>query len=97
VYYKSLATIGKHYLVNNILSPNVKRHYTVTNCLNNGAYQEYLKVIKEFQVKGVVNSMVDYYFGETDSTDIAITVKNYRRKNGLSTNLFSFTEAKYEI
>ena len=65
--------------------------------MNKGTYQEYLRVIKEFQEKGVVSSMAQDYFDEADSTDIAITVKNYRRKNGLSTNLFSFTEAKYEI
>ena len=97
LYHKSIATIGKHYLVNNILSPNVKRHYTVTNCMNKGTYQEYLRVIKEFQEKGVVSSMAQDYFDEADSTDIAITVKNYRRKNGLSTNLFSSVEAEYEV
>ena len=40
--------IGKHYLIWN--KESIKRHYTISNCMEENAYKEYLKVMKDYLV-----------------------------------------------
>lgn len=37
--------IGKHFLCKAIDSKKVKRHYTITNCMDKDVYEEYMKAI----------------------------------------------------
>jgi len=46
-YYSDISMIGKHFLVRSLASPRIKRQYTVTNCMKEEVYQEYLRVIRE--------------------------------------------------
>ena len=42
----SIDTIGKHYLLRSLATPNVRRHYTVSQCMRQNTYKEYLNLIK---------------------------------------------------
>lgn len=44
-HFKSIEMLGKHYLVCSLTHPNVKRHYTISNCMKPAVYDEYLRVI----------------------------------------------------
>ena len=46
-YYSDISMIGKHFLVTAETNMNVKRHYTICNCMKSEVYNEYLRVIKE--------------------------------------------------
>lgn len=41
--------IGKHYLINSLKAPEVKRHYTISNCMTKDVYEEYMRVIQHFK------------------------------------------------
>jgi hypothetical protein len=45
----SVDTIGKHYLLRSLTTPNVRRHYTVSQCMRQNTYKEYLNLIKQFK------------------------------------------------
>jgi hypothetical protein len=51
-YYSEIDMIGKHFLVTSESNINVKRHYTICNCMKSEVYNEYLRVMKEFKENG---------------------------------------------
>lgn len=80
-YYSSIKYIGKHYLVRS-LTNNKRRHYTVTNCLQPGVYEEYLALIN-----GSKTEMNSEFFAEKISNFVTLTIKNYKVPLGLSTKI----------
>ena len=61
-----------------MMKSGVKRHYTVSNCMQKEVYDEYIRVLNE---GGPFN---DNLINESDSRSITMTVKNYKKKDGLS-------------
>lgn len=45
-YYSDIQMIGKHYLFWN--KKGIRRHYTISNCMEPQVYAEYMRVMKEF-------------------------------------------------
>jgi hypothetical protein len=37
-YYQGIEDMGKHFLVKSLTNKNVKRHYTISNCMEKNAY-----------------------------------------------------------
>ena len=42
----SVETMGKHYLVRSFNHPNVRRHYTISSCMKQDTYNEYVRAIE---------------------------------------------------
>jgi hypothetical protein len=45
-YYSDLNFIGKHFLIASETNLNMKRHYTICNCMKKEHYNEYLRLMK---------------------------------------------------
>ena len=45
-YYSDIQMIGKHYLM--WKKDGIKRHYTISNCMEPKVYSEYIRVMKEY-------------------------------------------------
>jgi hypothetical protein len=81
--------MGKHFNICKSTSTDIIRQYTIANCMQQDAYNEYLRVISEGIEKGVVASSVDSKFLEERSSDeISFSIKNYETKTGLSCKIF---------
>ena len=92
-FYKELTFIGKHYLVYLESRPEVKRHYTVSNCMKKEVYLEYVRAlndsINQRKPKPISEHLLEC---DEDTSEITITCKNYKFKNGLSTQLHTENE-----
>lgn len=95
----SVDTIGKHYLLRNINNPKVRRHYTVSQCMRQNTYKEYLNLIKQFK-----DGERNFQFNEkvlaehTSKNEIIFTAKNYNIVGGLSRILHTAaTTERYQM
>lgn len=70
--------IGKHFLVYNQKNKKAKRHYTICNCLLPHAYNEYMRVMNEFDKNNSSTLLFDDKIIDEKSTNmIPLTIKNY--------------------
>lgn len=76
--------LGRHFLVTSTHLPNVRRYYTICNCIMPGIYEEYLRIIYEAVKMNNMCSLDNTLFTEEDVDFVALTVKNYRRIGGIS-------------
>ena len=76
--------LGRHFLLISDKLPNVRRYYTICNCLVPTVYMEYLRVIYELTRKDNVCRFDDTLFVEEDTDTVALTIKDYKLKGGLS-------------
>eukprot|EP00347_Sterkiella_histriomuscorum_P018114 403346733 len=81
-YYKDLSMMGKHFLVRSMKNRSVRRHYTVSNCMQKEAYQMYLGLLN-----GDTKMQSEHTLKEEDSQTFVITSKNYQSKSGVSRRL----------
>lgn len=49
LYHSDLTMLGKHYLVEKVTKPSVKRNYTISNCMKKEVYDEYLMLLSSDQ------------------------------------------------
>ena len=77
-HYSDISIIGKHFLVKSLKKSGVKRHYTVSNCMQKEVYDDYIRVLNN---GGPFNESL---INENESRSITMTVKNYKKKDGLS-------------
>lgn len=79
MFYKDLEMIGKHFRVNEVGRHQVKRHYTVANCMEKNAYQAYLDLIAS-ALRGDSSTpsgdRSSIYKSDSRSS-FTVTVKNY--------------------
>ena len=82
-WYTDERLLGKHFRVEASFRPLFSRHYTVCNILKPSLCQELVKALKE-------NSGVPGVFSDNHEAQdfICITVKNYKRPEGLSATFF---------
>ena len=76
-YYSDLSMIGKHFMINPESNLNLRRHYTICNCMKKEHYNEYLRAMKQALENGNGVNLNQHYFDELDQQEIVVTVKNY--------------------
>ena len=79
-------TIGKHYLIRSLADPKVRRHYTVSQCMKQETYQEYLSLIKQFRdgSRGSFRFNEQVLAENQRKGEFIFTAKNYNIVGGLS-------------
>jgi hypothetical protein len=82
-FYPDLQMIGKHYRISEAKSHTLHRHYTVANCLRQGAYDEYLRALKEDNAQIDLSKLK----GANYQDSFSVSVKNYKKIKGLSMKL----------
>ncbi|CDW73069.1 cytochrome b5-like heme steroid binding domain containing protein [Stylonychia lemnae] len=97
-YYSDLKMIGRHYLVSSLFTPKKKRQYTICNCLSPNVYDQYLRLIKEFEshhkIKSDFKTQIDQsFFQSQQSNEISLTVKTYY-VGGVSEDLLTSSPIK---
>ena len=83
-HYRDIHMIGKHFLICGEQNLNVKRHFTICNCMRKEVYNEYLRVLKEELDNEENIKFKEQLLNDTDSDEIVVTVKNYNIVGGLS-------------
>ncbi|CDW80902.1 cytochrome b5-like heme steroid binding domain containing protein [Stylonychia lemnae] len=93
-YFKDIQMIGRHYLVRSIKNKQVKRHYTVANCMEPNAYLVYLELLK-----GNSNAYQEKQdlFQEKSGGSFSITCKNYRTQQGVSRRLHEQKNDTFQV
>ena len=87
--------IGKHYLI--WAKDKVKRHYTISNCMEPKVYDEYMKVMRDYN-RGVSELKFNKKFLECDSEkQFCVTIKKYNSPNGFSKFVHEQKDATYEV
>jgi hypothetical protein len=84
LFYSDLSMIGKHYLLQSVGNHNIKRHYTISNCMHKEAYQEYVRLLSVYLKGEKTQSGLDKYTIERPSGEMVLTIKNYAQARGLS-------------
>ena len=67
--------------------------YTVSNCMETVAYNQYIRLLKEGEDKSLSIQFLD----EEDSNTLFSTIKNYRTETGVSRKIHEKDEEIYEI
>ena len=94
-YYSDIQMIGKHYLI--WAKDKVKRHYTISNCMEPKVYDEYMKVMRDYN-RGVSELKFNKKFLECDSEkQFCVTIKKYNSPNGFSKFVHEQKDATYEV
>ena len=101
MFYKDIQMIGKHFRINEVGRHQVKRHYTVANCMERNAYQAHLELIAsalrgDSSTPSVDRSSIYKVSGSTSSS-FTVTVKNYNMAKGLSKRLTEAADTHYEV
>ena len=65
-FHSDIQMIGRHYLVRDINHKHVKRHYTISNCMQKDVYKKYVKILNEGDNRASINKDTDIYFDERD-------------------------------
>ena len=88
-WYNDPGMIGRHFLVFNVASPRVKRHYTICSSMQPVLHSELLKLAENI-VSGDPNTDFDNsIFVNNDKKSISLTLKTYHTKTGLATKIHS--------
>lgn len=75
--------LGKHFRVESSFKPTFSRHYTVCNVMQPKLYQGLIEALK------TNGNLPDAFYDNKEAVDhISITVKNYKRTQGLSATFF---------
>jgi hypothetical protein len=64
--------------------PNVRRYYTTCTCMLPSLYDEYLRVIHEALKNDNICYFDETLFSEIPTDFVALVIKNYGTKGGLS-------------
>eukprot|EP00347_Sterkiella_histriomuscorum_P007376 403349177 len=92
-YYEDLNMIGKHFLINEMFEPRVKRHYTICNVMESETYRQYILLIQHFKANkknANYNSPMkihNQFFDQTPSNELSLTIKQYQ--NGKLTQVIA--------
>ena len=96
-FHSDIQMIGRHYLVRDINHKNVKRHYTISNCMQKDVYKEYVRILNEGSARTSLNKDTENYFDDRDQDQLIMTIKNYNLPKGLSHNIHTSEKAQFEI
>lgn len=83
-YYSDLQMLGRHFLLKSSHFPQLRRYYTICNCLIPVVYIEYMRVVIELTHRNNVCQFDESLYDELDSHTVALTVKNYNKRRGMS-------------
>jgi len=101
-YYDDLETLGQHYLVgatidaapeDNVeymfLSSKVKRHYTISNCMEKTFYTALCNSCKDFLDDKAPTFDSALVTDVRESDELSLTIKNYNVHRGASRQFFA--------
>jgi len=87
-WYDDLSMMGKHYLVSSDAHPDVKRHYTICNCLQ-PKMKEALDIILESALNDGQQAPKDPELLDTKPrSEVWLTLKDYGFPRGVSTHIY---------
>ena len=100
-YYKGSDFIAKHFLVRNIdktHKDSVWRHYTICNAMEPRFYNNLIKSLKDASDPAYENFDMRF-LNKDDSSQIMLTIKNYRHPKGLSPKIHDEAqgEQRFEV
>lgn len=87
-WYNDPQMIGRHFQVNSVRNPNVKRQYTICSAYNPTVQRELLMMAGQI-LSGESLKFNSKILKGGDVNNINLTVKTYRTKTGLATKMHS--------
>ena len=86
VWYMDINMIGRHFLVYSEKEPKIKRHYTIC-CTMQPELLRALRALAKAVLRGQEIAFPDEWLLGQDNDSIIMTLKNYKKAKGLSTQL----------
>lgn len=85
-WYNDPQMIGRHFQVNSVRNPNVKRQYTICSAMGPSVLPELLTMAEQI-ISGKSLKFNTKLLKEANENHINLTVKTYDSKNGLATKM----------
>jgi hypothetical protein len=89
--------VAKHFTVSSSALPHIKRQYTICQTMETHCLKALYKLAKDI-IEGGPGSQIRLdksLFDGKDTNRISLTLKNYKRPNGVATQIFNVNLINY--
>jgi len=97
-WYQDLSMVAKHFTVSSQALPHIKRQYTICQTMEMHCLKALYKLAKDI-IEGGPGSQIrldESLFNGNDTNQISLTLKNYKRPNGVATQIFNVDLVNYQ-
>ena len=97
-WYQDLGMVAKHFTVSSAELPWIKRQYTICQTMEAHCLKALYKLAKDI-IEGGPGAQIrldESLLADGDCNQVSLTLKNYKRPNGVATQIFDVDLVSYQ-